>query len=104
MSRYCIALVVLLWAVSSAAAVALGESSPAADALLRRVVPTHADQFVTEIIPRDDGSAQNDVFELDSADNRIILRGSSPVAIAAALNWYLKYACHCQISWCGSNL
>src|SRR5262249_10851127 len=26
------------------------------------------------------------------------------VSIASALNWYLKYTAHCQVSWCGLNL
>src|SRR4051812_38428511 len=97
-------MLLLIFATRSASA--LPERSPAADALVRRIVPAAvAERFVTEIIPsaEDDGAAR-DTFELDSHEDKIVLRGNSPVAIASALNWYLKYDCHCQISWCGSNL
>src|SRR5215475_8464385 len=83
---------------------AFGDASPAGEALVRRILPDHVDRFVIELIsPNGDPSAP-DVFELDSRDGKIVLRGNSPVSIASALNWYLKYNCHCQISWCGSNL
>ena len=77
---------------------------PAADALIRRVLPTHSGDFVTEIIAPTSDSSAPDVFELDSRAGKIVLRGNTPASIASALNWYLKYTCHCQISWCGSNL
>jgi Alpha-N-acetylglucosaminidase (NAGLU) N-terminal domain len=38
------------------------------------------------------------------AARKIVLRGNNGVAVASALNWYLKYFCHCQVSWCGDNL
>src|SRR4051812_32389407 len=103
MSRLCLCVLLVLLAPLCAVAWA-ADSSPAADALLRRVLPNHADHFVTELIPPTDGAAAPDVFELDSRGSRIVLRGTSPVSIASALNWYLKYDCHCQVSWCGSNL
>ncbi len=73
----------------------------AAEALLKRVVPTHADQFLVEIIAKENGK---DVFEIESITNRIVLRGSNAVSVASALNWYLKYDAHCQLSWNGDNL
>ena len=71
-------------------------SSKAAQALIRRITGNHARNFSAEIIPSNDGK---DVFELESRDGKIILRGNSPIAIASALNWYLKYYCLQQISW-----
>ena len=62
-------------------------SSKAAQALIRRITGNHARNFSTEIIPSSNGK---DVFELESRDGKIILRGNSPIAIASALNWYLK--------------
>src|SRR5205085_3792969 len=59
----------------------------AASALIERVVPGHSRDFVVEAIP---DSAGLDVFEVDARANRIILRGSTGVAIASALNWYLE--------------
>ncbi len=71
-------------------------------ALVERLLPKQASQFVVEIIP----PATNglDVFEIESRSNKIVLRGNNGVAIASALNWYLKYDCHCEVSWCGDNL
>ena len=57
--------------------------------------------FVLEVIAQD---AERDCFEIDGRNGRIVLRGSNGVAIASALNWYLKYSCHCDLSWNGSNL
>lgn len=83
---------------------ALAEPPDAAAALLKRVVPHHAGQFVIEIIPPNNDANSPDVFELDSRAGKVLLRGNSPVSIASALNWYLKYDCHCQVSWCGTNV
>ena len=83
-------------------------SEPATDgpaaagrALIQRVLPGHASQFVVEMVLTDNG---HDIFEIESRGNNIILRGNNGVAVASALDWYLKYFCHCQVSWCGDNL
>jgi len=60
----------------------------AARALVARVVPTNAAAFEVAGIP---DSAGHDVFEVESQGDAIILRGSSGVAIASALNWYLEH-------------
>jgi len=73
----------------------------AARGLLERLLPGRAKQFALEIIPRDPAG---DVFEIESREGRVVLRGNNGVALASALNWYLKYYCHCQVSWCGSQL
>lgn len=72
-----------------------------ASALVARVLPGHATQFVTEIIPAEQG---HDVFEIESHAGKIVLRGNSGVSIGSGLNYYLKYYCHCDISWCGDQL
>ena len=69
--------------------------------LIARVLPEHASRFVVEIIPSDQ---RQDVFEIDSVMNKIVLRGNNPVAVASALNWYLKNFAQCQFSWCGDQL
>jgi alpha-N-acetylglucosaminidase len=73
---------------------------PSAD-LIRRIIPGQADQFQTQHIDADHGK---DVFEIQTVGDHIVLRGNNGVSIASALNWYLKYSCHCQMSWCGDNL
>lgn len=73
----------------------------AAGRLLHRIIPAQADQFDLQQIDADNSK---DVFEIESNGDRIVLRGNNGVSLASALNWYLKYDCHCQISWCGDNL
>jgi alpha-N-acetylglucosaminidase len=55
--------------------------------LIARVVPAQAAMFRVEAIAPDSG---RDVFEVESESRGVILRGSSGVAIASALNWYLE--------------
>ncbi|MBN8457499.1 MAG: alpha-N-acetylglucosaminidase [Verrucomicrobia bacterium] len=92
--------IILLLAGAATARAATGQDQ-AAGALVRRVIPQQADQFVCEIIPAADGK---DVFEVESLNGKIVLRGSTGVSIASAFNYYLKEFCHCQISWCGDQL
>lgn len=73
----------------------------AAGALIRRVLPGHADRFQLEVIPRDPAG---DTFEIESRDGKVILRGNNAVSLASALNWYLKHHANCHISWCGDQL
>lgn len=69
--------------------------------LLTRLLPKHAGAFTIETIPPADGK---DVFELESKDGKVILRGNSTLSQAVALNWYLKYICHCHVSLNGDQL
>jgi alpha-N-acetylglucosaminidase len=81
-----ISLAVLLAAAPGSRAAAADELA-AAKALIARVVPGQAASFVVERIP---SAAGRDVFEIESRGGRIVLRGSSGVAIASALNRYLE--------------
>lgn len=74
----------------------------AARNLIGRITPGYENQFQLEIIPAD--ASGEDVFEISSKGNKVVLRGNTPVAIASAFNWYLKYTCHCEISWVGDQL
>ena len=69
--------------------------------LIKRQLPDHYNQIITEIIPKE---KDNDVFEIDNQRSKIILRGNNAVAIASGLYWYLKYTCKCDISDCGSQM
>ena len=62
--------------------------SPAPRALVARVVPGSTAGFTVAAIP---DSAGHDVFEVESRGGRVVLRGSSGVSIASALNWYLEH-------------
>lgn len=70
-------------------------------ALLQRIIPAHAQYFLLESIPAENSK---DVFEIESSKGKIILRGSSGVAIASGLYHYLTEFCHAQITWNGTNL
>lgn len=72
-----------------------------------------ATSFITRIVKDKDSffrvaylapEAGKDVFEIESAAGKIILRGNNGLSIASALNYYLKHFCHCNISWNGNNL
>ena len=69
--------------------------------LLERLLPQHASAFELEHIPQQDG---RDVFELESVGDKVVLRGSSGVGLASALNWYLKHYAHASASLCGNQL
>ena len=73
----------------------------ASQALIRRVLPAKAGSFVVEALPEAVGK---DLFEVESRGNKIVLRGTSGVAVASALYHYLTQFCHCQITWNGTNL
>ncbi|MEP6766537.1 MAG: alpha-N-acetylglucosaminidase TIM-barrel domain-containing protein, partial [Gemmatimonadaceae bacterium] len=67
----------------------------AASALIARVVPGHAADFTVATLPSDSG---RDVFEVAQNGATIALRGSSGVAIASALNWYLEHVANVNVS------
>ena len=56
----------------------------AARGVVQRLLPGAADRFVLESIPAEDG---RDVFEIESRDGKIVVRGSSGVAVASGVNW-----------------
>jgi alpha-N-acetylglucosaminidase len=92
-------LIVFLFFVSNVAYAQLNTS--ASKALLQRIVPKHTAHFTIEAIQSNTGK---DYFEIESKNNKIVLRGTSGVAIASALYHYLNEYCHAQITWNGENL
>jgi len=94
-------LAVLAAACSVRAPAAAATPEAAARGVVERLLPEAADRFVLESIAADDG---RDVFELESRDGKIVVRGTSGVAIASGVNWYLKYYCRCHVSFCGDQL
>lgn len=74
---------------------------PAAEAFIKRVIPTIANKFVVEEIPAESGK---DVYELQSRNGKIILGGNKGLSIASALGFYLKNYCHDDFGWNGNNL
>lgn len=78
-----------------------GDAQPIYD-LIERVTPGYCDQYQIEFI--EPTASGEDHFEIDYRDSKVLLRGNTPVAIATAFNWYLKYTCKAQISWFGDQL
>lgn len=70
-------------------------------ALISRVIPKYVSSFIIGELP---STESKDVFEIESAGDKIILRGNNGVAVASALYYYLTNYCHCQITWNGTNL
>jgi alpha-N-acetylglucosaminidase len=79
----------------------LSTAESAARALAGRLLPDRAEGFVFEEIPPQEGQ---DVFEVESRGDRIVIRGTSGVAMASGLNWYLKTVCRCLVSVTGDQL
>src|SRR5687768_18518801 len=52
----------------------------ASKALIQRIIPNHASQFIIESL---DASAGKDVFEIESRSNKIVLKGNNGVALAS---------------------
>ncbi len=73
----------------------------ASEALLVRIIPRQVNRFIIQQIPAE---KDKDVFEIETVNNKIILRGNDGVAIASALYYYLNKYCHAQITWNGTNL
>jgi hexosaminidase len=73
----------------------------AARALLSRLLPAYADRFVFETIAPEAG---RDVFELETRNGEVLIRGNTGVSMTMGLNWYLKEYCKCSVSLRGSNL
>ncbi|MCL2306455.1 MAG: alpha-N-acetylglucosaminidase, partial [Planctomycetaceae bacterium] len=67
-----------------------------AENLLKRVVPTLAGKIRFEEIASEGGF---DVFELQSDQDVLVIRGNNGVSMASGLNWYLKHYGHCQITY-----
>ena len=79
---------------------AAGTAFTAADELVRRLLgEAVAKQIRCELVP-----AQSDSYTITSDGSMLVLRGNSPITIAAALNDWLRHEAKRQASWTGDNL
>lgn len=69
--------------------------------LIGRLLPSLSD-FSLHIIPA--SNAGLDVFEVETVDGQLVIRGNTGVALASGLNWWLKYKCNAQFTWQDSQL
>ncbi len=81
-------------------AVSQSDSNSAVYDLVQRLVPQWKNAIKFENISSDNGK---DVFELQSADDKLIIRGNSVLSQAVGLNWFLKYYCNTSVSWYASS-
>jgi alpha-N-acetylglucosaminidase len=72
------------------------DAATAAAALIARVLPGHAGDFVCEVIPKDGG---HDVFEIAAQNGKIVLRGNDGVSLAMAFHWYLRLTVKTGYDW-----
>jgi alpha-N-acetylglucosaminidase len=93
----------LVSALLIAASLSVATASPeqAAADLTRRVLGDRATEFRFASIPAENGM---DVFEVEAKDGVATVGGSTGVAMASGLNWYLKYGCNAHVSWLGDQL
>ncbi len=101
MRKILILFFVLLLTTNSFAKLKKDEKAAAVYALIKRIVPAHASQFEINFIAKD---GEQDVFELESKNGKILLSGNNGISIASSLNFYLKNYAHCSITWNGTNL
>jgi alpha-N-acetylglucosaminidase len=64
----------------------------------RLLGPQYTAAFQLQTIAADPATGR-DVFEIDVSNSQPVLRGNTGVALASALNWYLRYECNASVSW-----
>ncbi|MEO5943858.1 MAG: alpha-N-acetylglucosaminidase [Ferruginibacter sp.] len=65
-------------------------------ALINRVAPGKAENFVLELMPGTDG---RDSFFIESQANKIYIKGTNGLALSKGFNYYLNNYCHTTVSW-----
>ena len=67
----------------------------AAKSLLQRVAPDYVNKIVFEDLP----NQTKDVYELETKNNGLIIRGNNANSMCVGLNYFLKYYCNVSVSW-----
>ncbi len=67
---------------------------------ISRILPEHAEHFIIKQI---EAGSKDDLFELYSIDDKVVLAGNTGISVASALNHYLKYYCNKEYSWTNIN-
>ena len=76
------------------------QQEKAVKGLIERLLPSHSSSFEVRHVEK----SEKDYFEIESVGDKIVLRGTSGVAIASALNHYLREYGKCQIDWHSRNI
>ena len=70
--------------------------------VIGRVLPEYTDQFILKLVEKE---GDKDVFEIEPLNRKIVIRGSSGIALCSGFNYYLKNYCNAIYNWrCGKNL
>ena len=69
--------------------------------LVGRLLPGYEKKFVFSV--GENLTADEDFFELSSKNGKVFIKANNQVSAATGLNWYLKYYCHCSLSFCGDQ-
>lgn len=64
-------------------------------AMIERLMPGKSDFFILKNIPGDG----RDSFHIQSENKKIVIEGTSALAMAKGLSYYLKNYCHTTVSW-----
>ena len=72
------------------------ESNASVLALIERIAPGHGNDFGLETIPK---ANDENIFEVEARNGKIVLRGDNPLSQAVAFNWYLKHDALVDVSW-----
>ncbi|UCD52494.1 MAG: alpha-N-acetylglucosaminidase [Phycisphaerales bacterium] len=78
-------------------------ASAAARGLLDRLFPESPQKDAVVFVAIPDEGLQ-DCFEIETRDGKVIIGGNNAISMAVGLNWYLKYSCHCHVSFRGRQL
>lgn len=96
MKKWIFAAGLLAALLSSAEAARAADAGSPLGALIERLLPGHAKDFIIQTIP---APAGENVFAVGSQDGKIILGGDTTLSQAVALNWYLKHDAFVDVSW-----
>ena len=64
--------------------------------LIERIVPGKSSEFVIGDLK---GAGDREMFELSGKDGKIVIKGTSNLAVAKGFGWYLNNYCHTRVSW-----
>lgn len=86
----------LFFMASSIVALSINPAMDPIHALTKRIMGMQAKNFTYEFLS---STSDADVFELESGNNRIVIRGNNFNSMAVGLSYYLKYFCKTSVSW-----
>lgn len=89
---------------ATSAAVLLPEperATASAQGVLNRLLGVRTEEFTLKWIPKESG---RDVYEISATQGRVLVRGSSGVAISRGAYIYLRQACQAMVAWSGRHL